>query len=277
MSASRLGSCFLCTCRPPSWLMSQGYSLLSASNSSRRRQDLLCFPSNYFCYFLFKVGGKSKLYGLSFLLVLMISDLYMGTATKRKEMVKLLILGTPNTGKTALCVRFLTKRFIGEYDHKKEVTYRCCRLVDQEAVDLEILDTASKESCALSLEASIRWADGFLLLYSITHRQSFLEVSRLKGLIDQTKQSLVLVANKADLEIGREVTTEEGQRLALDLRCSFRELSVADTVLAVEATVFQLIRRVLDQQRLVPDRRSYMLTVRHALTRKLTRSKTMQW
>lgn len=36
-------------------------------------------------------------------------------------------------------------------------------------------------------------------------------------------------------------------------------------------------RSVLDQQRALPDRRSYMLTVRHALTRKLTRSKTMQW
>lgn len=36
-------------------------------------------------------------------------------------------------------------------------------------------------------------------------------------------------------------------------------------------------RLVLDTQRPLPDRRSYMLTVRHALTRKLTRSKTMQW
>uniref|UniRef100_A0A3B4VSE5 small monomeric GTPase n=1 Tax=Seriola dumerili TaxID=41447 RepID=A0A3B4VSE5_SERDU len=194
--------------------------------------------------------------------------------------VKLLILGAQNTGKTALCVRFMTKRFIGEYDHKKEVTYRCSRVVDQEAVDLEILDIACKSSAA-SLESSIRWADGFLLLYSITQRLTFLEVPRLKKLIDQTKQSLVvptvLVANKADLEIGREVTTEEGQRLAKDLRCGFNELSVAEAVSAVEATVFQLIRLVLDQQRPLPDRRSYMLTVRHALTRKLTRSKTMQW
>ncbi|XP_061520689.1 ras-related and estrogen-regulated growth inhibitor [Phycodurus eques] len=196
-------------------------------------------------------------------------------------MVKLLILGTPNTGKTALCVRFMTKRYIGEYDHKKEITYRCCRLVDQEAVDLEILDTSYKERWSPSLKASVCWADGFLLLYSITHRQSFLEVSRLKRLIDQSKQSLaiptVLVANKADLEIGREVTTEEGQRLAHDLRCGFRELSVADSALAVEAAVFQLIRRVLDQQQPLPYRRSYMLTMRHALTTKLTRSKTMQW
>lgn len=41
-----------------------------------------------------------------------------------------------------------------------------------------------------SLESSIRWADGFLLLYSITQRLSFLEVPQIKRLIDQTKQSL---------------------------------------------------------------------------------------
>ncbi|XP_013119966.1 ras-related and estrogen-regulated growth inhibitor [Oreochromis niloticus] len=195
--------------------------------------------------------------------------------------VKLLILGAQNTGKTALCVRFITKRFIGEYDHKKEVNYKCSRVVDQEAVDLEILDLTWKETSVASLESSIRWADGFLLLYSITQRFSFLEVPQLKTLIDQTKQNLVvpavLVANKADLEIGRQVTTDEGQRLAKDLRCGFRELSVAEAVLAVEAAVLQLVRLVLDQQRPLPDRRSYMLTVRHALTRKLTRSKTMQW
>uniref|UniRef100_A0A671UHU3 small monomeric GTPase n=1 Tax=Sparus aurata TaxID=8175 RepID=A0A671UHU3_SPAAU len=160
----------------------------------------------------------------------------------------------------ALCVRFITKRYIGEYDHKKEMTYRCSRVVDQEPVEMEIMDIACKSSVA-SLESSIRWADGFLLLYSVTQRVSFLDVPRYKKLIDQTKQSLVvptmLVANKADLEIGREVTTEEGQRLAKELRL--------------------VCVLVLDQQRPLPDRRSYMLTVRHALTRKLTRSKTMQW
>ncbi|XP_024864818.1 ras-related and estrogen-regulated growth inhibitor [Kryptolebias marmoratus] len=195
--------------------------------------------------------------------------------------VKLLVLGAHNTGKTALCVRFITKRFIGEYDHKKEVTYRCNRVVDQEAIEMEILDLPFKESSVASLESSIRWADGFLLMYSITQRRSFLEIPRLKALIDKTKRSLVvptvLVANKVDLEMGREVTTAEGQKLAKDLRCGFGELSVAEAVLGVEAAVFQLVRLVSDQQRPLPDRRSYMLTVRHALTRKLTRSKTMQW
>nr|XP_019959426.1 PREDICTED: ras-related and estrogen-regulated growth inhibitor-like [Paralichthys olivaceus] len=174
--------------------------------------------------------------------------------------VKLLILGAQNTGKTALCVRFITKRFIGEYDHKKEVTYRCSRVVDQEAVDMEILDIACKESTVASLESSIRWADGFLLLYSITQRLSFLEVPRLKNLIDQTKQSLV--SKRRMRQNVQRVTVEVmSQQFDLQRNCVF--------------TMFTVL--VLDHQRPLPDRRSYMLTVRHALTRKLTRSKTMQW
>lgn len=53
-----------------------------------------------------------------------------------------------------------------------------------------IPDHLLQESSVASLESSIRWADGFLLLYSITQRVSFLEVPRLKRLIDQTKHSL---------------------------------------------------------------------------------------
>ncbi|XP_029696304.1 ras-related and estrogen-regulated growth inhibitor isoform X2 [Takifugu rubripes] len=189
--------------------------------------------------------------------------------------VKILILGSQKTGKTALCVRFMTKRFIGDYDNKKDAVEWWTRKLWKWRFWIYLENSVSL------LESSILWADGFLLLYSITQRLSFLEIPGLKRLIDQTKKSLVvptvLVGNKADLEIGREVTTEEGQKLAEDLRCSFKELSVAEAVLAVEAAVIQLIRMVLDQQRPLPDRRSYMLTVRHALTRKLTRSKTMQW
>lgn len=47
-----------------------------------------------------------------------------------------------------------------------------------------------QETSVASLESSILWADGFLLLYSITQRISFLEIPGLKRLIDQTKKGL---------------------------------------------------------------------------------------
>ncbi|KAM6945706.1 ras-related and estrogen-regulated growth inhibitor [Aplochiton taeniatus] len=203
--------------------------------------------------------------------------------------VKLVVLGRGNTGKTALCVRFVTRRFIGDYDHKREVIYKCRRTVDQEPIDLEILDTVSQESGAgsagpgRSLEASIRWADGVLLMYSVMERRSFDAVAGLKRLVDHAKQTLgvatVLVANKVDMLNGREVTTEEGYALAKDFRCSFYELSVAEEVVGVEAAVCQLARIVTEQQRhlQVMERRSRMLQMGQALRSKLRRSKTMQW
>ncbi|XP_046898384.1 ras-related and estrogen-regulated growth inhibitor [Hypomesus transpacificus] len=207
---------------------------------------------------------------------------------RKMNRAKLVVLGRDNCGKTALCVRFITRRFIGEYDHKKEVTYRCRKTVDSEPIDLEMLDTANKQECVgstgSSLESSIRWGDGFLIIYSITDRSSFEAVSRLKRLIDHIKQALgiptVIVANKTDVENGRVVRTEEGQTLAADLRCSFYELSVAEGCVAVETAVAQLVREVrLEYQRhlLVMDTRSRMLQMTHALRSRLTRSKTMQW
>ncbi|XP_047659739.1 ras-related and estrogen-regulated growth inhibitor isoform X1 [Tachysurus fulvidraco] len=231
------------------------------------------------------------------------------TETRKIARAKLVLLGRENCGKTALCVRFITKRFIGEYDHKKEVTYRCRKIVDKEAIDLEILDTVNKECVApgaTSLESSIKWADGFLIVYSVTDRSSFEAVARLKRLIDHIRQSLgktdlrsaslrlcschvryfsegiptVIVANKNDMENGRVVRTEEGQALARDLRCSFFELSVAECSSAVEAAFSQLIREVrveIHRHLLAVDKRSRVLQMRHALKNKLTRSKTMQW
>ncbi|XP_058237372.1 ras-related and estrogen-regulated growth inhibitor isoform X1 [Hemibagrus wyckioides] len=221
------------------------------------------------------------------------------TETRKMARAKLVLLGRENCGKTALCVRFITKRFIGEYDHKKEVTYRCRKIVDKEAIDLEILDTVNKECVGpgtTSLESSIKWGDGFLIVYSVTDRSSFEAVARLKRLIDHIRQSLgiptVIVANKNDMENGRAVRTEEGQALARDLRCvnptdtlqhkkcNFFELSVAECSSEVEAAFSQLIREVrveFHRHLLAMDKRSRVLQMRHALKNKLTRSKTMQW
>ncbi|XP_064841225.1 ras-related and estrogen-regulated growth inhibitor-like, partial [Oncorhynchus masou masou] len=153
-------------------------------------------------------------------------------------------------------VRYITKRFIGEYDHQKGVTYRCWKTVDKETIDFEILDTANKESvgsAAPSLERSIKWADGFQIMYSITDRSSFESVSHLKRMsIDHVKQTLgiptVIVVNKCDMENGGADRRRKGP--ASDLRCSFFELSAAECSVAVKVAVEKLVREVrLEYQR----------------------------
>ncbi|CAH2278604.1 Ras-related and estrogen-regulated growth inhibitor, partial [Pelobates cultripes] len=58
--------------------------------------------------------------------------------------VKVAIFGRAGVGKSALVVRFLTKRFIWEYDPTLESTYRHQATIDDETVSMELLDTAGQ-------------------------------------------------------------------------------------------------------------------------------------
>ncbi|KAI2564608.1 RAS like estrogen regulated growth inhibitor, partial [Homo sapiens] len=80
----------------------------------------------------------------------------------------------------ALVVRFLTKRFIWEYDPTLESTYRHQATIDDEVVSMEILDTAGQED-TIQREGHMRWGEGFVLVYDITDRGSFEEVLPLKN------------------------------------------------------------------------------------------------
>ncbi|CAF96309.1 unnamed protein product [Tetraodon nigroviridis] len=128
--------------------------------------------------------------------------------------VKLAVFGRAGVGKSALVVRFLTRRFIWEYDPTLESTYRHQANIDDEVVTMEILDTAGQEDVQQK-EGHMRWGDGFVIVYDITDRGSFEEVAPLRSLLEEVKKPknvpLVLVGNKSDLDHARQVGTEEGE------------------------------------------------------------------
>lgn len=207
----------------------------------------------------------------------MTSNAIRGIRRKKSSLseVKIAVLGGPGVGKSALIVRFLTKRYIGEYDHQAEQRYRNELLVDNEPVLFEILDTCSKSMDALPSSEVIAWADGFLLVYSITDRQSFNWVKRVRLHIAERKgrgglsaattltptpqvpsvvggdvsptnlgPPMVLLGNKADMVHLRQVSTEEGEILAKDLECSFSEVAASEQVHQVASAFHELFREV---------------------------------
>ncbi|XP_013409141.1 ras-related and estrogen-regulated growth inhibitor [Lingula anatina] len=155
----------------------------------------------------------------------------MTTKNGKTAEAKLVVVGAPGVGKSALIVRFLTKRFIWDYDPTLECTYKHQTTIDDENVALEILDTAGLDD-PINKEGHIRWGDGFIVVYSVTDRSSFDEVSSLKQYFDEVKKarnvSCVIIGNKIDLERQRQVTTEEGERLASELACAFFETSACE-------------------------------------------------
>ncbi|XP_072789891.1 ras-like protein family member 12 isoform X4 [Taeniopygia guttata] len=121
------------------------------------------------------------------------------------------ILGCRGAGKSALTVKFLTKRFISEYDPNLEDTYSSEELVDQQPVLLKVMDTADQDG-PRNCERYLCWASAFLVVYSIDNRKSFegcqryLEVLALHARGCQRRCPVLLLGNKLDMEQYREGT-----------------------------------------------------------------------
>lgn len=145
--------------------------------------------------------------------------------------IRIAVLGQDGVGKTALTVRFLTRRFIGEYDQTLETTTRHHLEVDGEVLVLDMLDTAGKNSDE-KLDCIIGYADVFLVLYSVTDRASFQEAGKIVKYIRRHRtldsSSIVIAGTKTDLEHFRTVRETDGSRLTYSLNCGFYEISISE-------------------------------------------------
>ncbi|XP_067827253.1 ras-related and estrogen-regulated growth inhibitor-like protein [Heptranchias perlo] len=172
------------------------------------------------------------------------------------------VLGADNVGKSALTVRFLTRRFIGEYGDIESVYSHILTVAGTE-VALNIWDSPYaqdrlNQNCAK--EKQIKWADGFVLVYSICDQASFNIVRQhiqliksMKGYPGTDKAPIVIVGNKWDLRHRRTVSSEEGRLLALATDCDFCEISAAETYHGVLLVFHGLVDRIKE---------SKMLTIR---------------
>ncbi|XP_054244172.1 ras-like protein family member 12 isoform X1 [Indicator indicator] len=162
------------------------------------------------------------------------------------------ILGCRGAGKSALTVKFLTKRFISEYDPNLEDTYTSEELVDQQPVLMKVMDTADQdgpENC----ERYLRWASTFLVVYSIDDRKSFegcqryLEVLSLHARGCQRRCPVLLLGNKLDMEQYRQVPAAEGMSLASRFGCLFYEVSACQDFAGVQQVFHEAVREVRRQ------------------------------
>ena len=156
-------------------------------------------------------------------------------------------MGDGGAGKTASTIQFVANHFVEMYDPTIEDSYRKQVVIDDESCLLEILDTAGQEEFTALRDQWIRDCEGFVLIYSITSRPSFEQVSVFKDQVlrvkDKDKIPMMLVGNKCDLEEKREVSTAEGQDLSRAFGASFKEAS-AKTRVNVEEAFYDLVRKI---------------------------------
>uniref|UniRef100_A0A3B4FZ31 small monomeric GTPase n=1 Tax=Pundamilia nyererei TaxID=303518 RepID=A0A3B4FZ31_9CICH len=164
--------------------------------------------------------------------------------------IKLALLGSQGAGKSVL-VRFLTRRFISLY-HKR-------LSIDGRQLNLEVFDPCSQ------LEEPVDWADGFVVVYNISDRTSFINAKNILRQIRETRMEnckemdvpVCLVGNKQDLCHARQVREDEGRGLAQENRCNFQEVSAAESYQDIANLFTQLIRQVMEHLKYRADRRRY--------------------
>uniref|UniRef100_A0A182M4D6 small monomeric GTPase n=1 Tax=Anopheles culicifacies TaxID=139723 RepID=A0A182M4D6_9DIPT len=110
-------------------------------------------------------------------------------------------------GHHALTVRYLTRRFIGEYSSNTDLLYKQTVTLDSGVLDVEIVDISAENDNGFPVE-QIQWADACLIVYSITDRGSYEYAQRSLAELRQLQNapSAYLVGNKADLDHLREVS-----------------------------------------------------------------------
>ena len=110
---------------------------------------------------------------------------------------------------------------------------------------VDILDTAGQEE--YMRDNYYRLGEGFLIVYSITMRDTFTDVNRFHDHILSVKGvedvPLIVVGSKCDLDSDREVPTAEGKALAEKFDVPFFETS-AKTRVHVDEVFFELVRLV---------------------------------
>lgn len=168
---------------------------------------------------------------------------------------KLVVVGGGGVGKSALTIQFIQSHFVDEYDPTIEDSYRKQVAIDDEVALLDILDTAGQEEYSAMREQYMRTGEGFLLVYSVTERESYNELLTFFQQILRVKETeevpILLVGNKSDLTEERSVSFEEGEKLAKQFNCEFLETSAKQGI-NVDRAFFDLVRRVRVRNNEVP-------------------------
>ncbi|KFO95476.1 GTP-binding protein Di-Ras2 [Calypte anna] len=143
---------------------------------------------------------------------------------------RVVVFGAGGVGKSSLVLRFVKGTFREVYIPTIEDTYRQVISCDKSICTLQITDTTGSHQFPAMQRLSISKGHAFILVYSITSRQSLEELKPIYEQICQIKGDvesipIMLVGNKNDENQNREVDSSEGEAMAKKWKCAFMETS----------------------------------------------------
>ncbi|XP_036112847.1 GTP-binding protein Di-Ras3 [Molossus molossus] len=155
------------------------------------------------------------------------------------------ILGSAGVGKSALVKRWVRGNFREKYVPTVEDTYHQMPGSSRGTGTLHVTDTAGGHRYRGLQRLAIARGHAFVLVYSVTKKQTLEELKPFYELIREIKgrnvrkYPIVLVGNKCDDSRRRELTSRDGAAYALEWNCAFMETSAKTDVNVQE--LFQVL------------------------------------
>ncbi|TYI53432.1 hypothetical protein E1A91_D11G003500v1 [Gossypium mustelinum] len=160
---------------------------------------------------------------------------------------KAVLIGDSAVGKSNLLSRFAKDEF--RLDSKPtigvEFAYRNVKIGDR-VIKAQIWDTAGQERFRAITSSYYRGALGAMLVYDITRRTTFQNVKKWMHELREfgnLEMVIVLVGNKSDLSESRQVSEEEGKKIAEMEGLFFMETSALRN-LNVEEAFLRMIYKI---------------------------------
>jgi Ras-related protein Rab-8A len=148
--------------------------------------------------------------------------------------IKLLMIGDSGVGKTCLLLRYANDSFSPTFITTIGIDFKIKNIqLDNKRIKLQIWDTAGQERFRTITTSYFRGAQGILLVYDVTDRNSFISIRNWVAQIQMhadVNVNKILIGNKCDCAEQRAISYAEGDSLATEYNISFYETSAKQDV-----------------------------------------------
>jgi small GTP-binding protein len=170
-----------------------------------------------------------------------------------------LLVGDTNVGKTSLLTKYVHDKFTTAFNPTIGIDFKIKTLkINDKKMKLRIWDTAGQEKFRTITNSYYRGAHGVVVCFAVDNRDSFHATKNWLTQINQLANktvTIIIIGCKCDVH-PREVSSEEGERLAAENNSSYYEVS-SKTGTNIETIFSDLLERMhsvaTKQSNKVPD------------------------
>ncbi|XP_020390078.2 ras-related protein Rab-10-like [Rhincodon typus] len=165
---------------------------------------------------------------------------------------KVIMVGDSNVGKTAILKRLTEDNFHASFIPTIGIDFRVktIKINANNTIKLQIWDTAGQERFHALTTHYFRGSSGLMLVYDITNLKTFTNIAYWIKDTDEhagNDAGRILIGNKCDMLAARQVSWEDGKRLAQEHGMQFFETSAKEDMNIEKAFVAlgeEIIRKV---------------------------------